>query len=297
MKKYDISSEYALCSKFVLPFNKFVFFIARILLGCSFREIDVDNLKVSKVNLRVKDDKNINLYIFEPKNINTDKVLLYIHGGGFVFKGNFKHYSNCKRYAVEGNCKVVYVDYRLAPKYKYPIPIDDCFEAYKWVIKNSSNLKIDPNKIIVGGDSAGGCLALDITFKVIDEKLNKPKYLMLIYPLLDKTMNTTSMKKYVDTPVWNAKLNKKMWKYYLNGEKYISPNEIRYLKDVPSVYMETAEFDCLHDEAIEFTEKLTKAGVDVVLNETKRTIHGFDIINCPTTEAAIVERINVLNSI
>lgn len=223
-------------------------------------------------------------------------MILYIHGGGFVFKGYSSHYHLCSIFADKCHCKVIYIDYRLAPKYKYPIPLNDCFSAYKWIIENADYLKIDINKIIVAGDSAGGCLAVDVSLKTIQENIIKPYYQMLIYPVLDKRMMTLSMNKYTDTPMWNAKLNKKMWTYYLGNREYISPNERHDLSEIPSTYIEVAEFDCLHDEGIEFANKLLNSGVDVSLYETEKTMHGYDIQKCDITNTAIRKRIEILNS-
>ena len=246
-KKYNISDQYGTYSKISSPFNRILFPISSLALYTTKKELKSNNdIKVSTINITSYDNKEIKLYIFEPINFKTDKVLLYIHGGGFAFKGYSKHYKLCKRYALEGKYKVVYVDYRLIPKYSYPIPSMDCYHAYKWIIDNANTLNIDINKIVVGGDSAGGCLAVDVSVKAIEENLIKPCYQLLIYPVLDKRMNTNSMKMYTDTPIWNAKLNRKMWKYYLNNKEYISPNEMSDVSKIPNTYIETAEFDCLH---------------------------------------------------
>ena len=298
MKKYNISREYGIYSKFKPPFNKILFPIADVVLSNNSKELKSnENIKISKEQIKTDDNEMINLYIFEPIKIKTNKILLYIHGGGFIFKGNFNHYNMCKRYAIEGNCKVVYVEYRLAPKYQYPIPLNDCYMAYKWIIENARKLNVDINKIIICGDSAGGCLSVDVTLKAIKENIAKPCYQMLIYPVLDKRMNTNSMKEYIDTPMWNSKLNRKMWEYYLGDSKYTSPNEITDLRDMPATYIETAEYDCLHDEGVEFANKLINAGINVTLYETKQTMHGFDIKECSITEDAILKRIKVLRNI
>jgi acetyl esterase/lipase len=106
------------------------------------------------------------------------------------------------------------------------------------------------------------------------------------------------MKKYTDTPVWNAELNKKMWELYLKGNKdYISPGEMEDVSFMPSTYIETAEFDCLHDEALEFADKLKRANIDVILNETKETMHGFDMKNGKITRKIVSERMELIKNI
>lgn len=298
MKKYNISPEYGIFTRFTPPFHKALFPISSFVLGFVPKMLRSNaDVKIAKKRLKTADGDCITLYIFYPVKTTTDKALLYIHGGGFAFKGSPCHYHLCQRFAAQGNCKVVYVDYRLSPKYKYPIPLQDCFLAYQWIVRNAAHLNIDTNKIIVGGDSAGGCLAVDVTLKALQENIVKPCYQMLIYPLLDKRMHTQSMKMYTDTPMWNSKLTKKMWRYYLGTSHYISPNERADLRNMPPAYLETAEYDCLHDEGVEFAKKLMESSVPVTLYETKRTMHGYDSKNCPTTEKAQKRRIKVLRDI
>ena len=111
-------------------------------------------------------------------------------------------------------------------------------------------------------------------------------------------MNTVSMEKYTDTPVWNSVLNKKMWDLYLkNTRKYISPGEMKDVSFMPRTYIETAEFDCLHDEAIDFAKKLKKSHIEVIVNETRKTMHGFDIKNGKITKKIINERMELISKI
>lgn len=298
MSKYNISNELGLSCRIQYPFNRVVFALSKPILSISKILIrNTKDVKVQKQLIKTFDNKKIPIYIYEPVNTKTDKVLLYLHGGAFVFKGNPKHFNLCQRYSKEADLKVVYVDYRLAPKYQYPVTINDCFSAYKWILENSKSLGIDKNKIIIGGDSAGGCLTVDVTLKAIRENLPKPCFNMLIYPVVDKTMSSESMTKYLDTPVWNAALTKKAWQVYLGNKEYISPLEEKDLSILPPTYIETAEFDCLHDEALTYAKRLEEANVPVETNETKQTVHGYDIQNCKTTETAIKKRINILKNI
>lgn len=298
MKKYNgIKDEFEVHSKLSVPFNKKFFPMAEFVLSYNSRELESDDyLEVSTENILV-DGCDIPLYIFNPKGFETDKVFLYIHGGGFAYKGYFKHYRICRRYALEGRCKVVYVDYRLLPKYTYPCASKDCFFAYKWIIDNSDKLGISVDKIVVGGDSAGGCLTCDVAVMAHKEGITLPRLLLLLYPVLDKRMNSKSMIEFYDAPVWDRESTEKMWEYYLKDNVYISPGEMDDVSFFPTTYVETAEYDCLKDEGIEFAKKLQLHGVDVSLNETKGTIHGFDIKSCPTTEDAISYRLKMIQSI
>lgn len=293
--KYPISNEFGIFKLYKIPFNERIFANADRIMSVLPKTIKETN----KVDFKTKiinsfDNEKINIYIFEPKKIDTKKVFLYIHGGGFVYRGAKNHYDFCIKLAEEGLCTVVYVDYRLAYKYKYPIPIEDAFSAYEYILKRRKKYK----KIIIGGDSAGGCLAIDVIRKAKDLNMYIPDFLFLFYPVLDKRMNTESMKKYTDTPIWNSVLNKKMWDLYLkNNNTYISPGELEDVSFMPKTYIETAEYDCLHDEAIEFAEKLKKEKIDVFINETKNTMHGFDMKNGKITKRVVSERMELIKKI
>ena len=129
-----------------------------------------------------------------------------------------------------------------------------------------------------------------------------PLFQLLIYPVTDRRMQTESCKKFTDTPMWNSKLSEMMWHNYLQEDNpsniaYASPMEADSFEGLPDAYVETAEFDCLHDEGIAYAEALRKAGAAVEINETKGTMHGFDIVrNAPTTQKAVAKRIEYIRS-
>ena len=279
------------------PFNKTTIFLSKLVQSNNFLLLlNSKNISVEKTKIKTQDNKRISIYIMKPRKIQTKKVMIYYHGGAFSFKGSTRRHHLCKEYVLKGNCKLIFVDYRLMPKYKYPIPVNDCYDAYMWMINNYQKLNIDLNKIIIAGDSAGGCLAADVTLKLLEENKILPSSQMLIYPALDKRMKTESMKKYTDTPFWDSKNNQKMWNCYLENKEYLSPNEHTNFKNYPNTYIETAEFDCLHDEAIEFAEKLKKDNINVILNETKNTMHGFEIKYTSITKKCLNDRLNFINN-
>ena len=124
-----------------------------------------------------------------------------------------------------------------------------------------------------------------------------PNKQLLVYPVIDPNMTTPSMKKYIDTPMWDAKLNKKMWYYYNKNNHTVSPLEYNDYSYYPKTYIETAEFDCLHDEGILFYNKLKTANKNVLLNETYKTMHGYDFyINHPISINSINKRIDFIKN-
>ena len=203
--------------------------------------------------------------ISEPKE--TDEklpLMIYTHGGGF---------------AREANCRVLMPDYRLLPEHPYPAAREDCFAAYAWACEHAEELHIDPERIAVGGESAGGALAIYLCHDAEKRNLPAPKFQMLIYPVADERMETDSMKKYTDTPMWNAEHNAEMWRMYLEGKTCpeASPMEMELPQQLPLTYMEIAELDCLHDEGAAYARRLEEAGGTVELHEIKGVFHGYDV--------------------
>ena len=253
---------------------------------------------IQKEKAESYDGSEFSIYVIVPYGLEErSPCLVYYHGGGFFFEGAGYHYKLAKQYALECECRVVFVQYRLAPKNPHPIPAEDCYAALRWTFENAQRLRIDASQIAVGGDSAGGALAAAVCRMARDRGTDLPCFQLLVYPVTDRRMNYESCRRYTDTPMWNAKLSAKMWEGYVQDENapdiaYASPMEGESFSGLPTAYVETAEFDCLHDEAIVYAKALLSAGVDVTLNETHGTMHGFDIVeDAPTTKAAISARI------
>ena len=255
-------------------------------------------LNVSRHDVESYDGEKIECFLMSPKGIDGKApCLIYIHGGGFVLPAAGYHYKNAMRYAKAAGCKVIFINYRLAPKYPHPIFYEDCYSSMCWAYDNAETLGIDTSRIGIGGDSAGSALAVGVCMMAKD-RAHPIEFLfqMLPYPYLDARMNSESCKKYTDTPMWNSSLSNRigpMTQVDPNAPSYVyfSPVEAGSFEGMPPAYIETAEFDCLHDDGILYAEKLCEAGVDVVLNETKGTMHGFDIMQkAPTTNSAVAKR-------
>lgn len=245
----------------------------------------------------------IPVYVMEPRKAGGEPLpcLVFFHGGGFIFRASGAHYQIAKEYALRLSCKVVYADYRLAPKHPFPVPVEDCYATYQWVLEQAKTLGIEPDCIMMGGDSAGGNLAIAVALMAKRRGLPLPKAELLVYPVTDRRMETESMKKFTDTPMWNARLNAKMWEYYLGKQtpdfvEYASPMEAEFLQGFPASYIEVAEYDCLRDEGIAFAKRLKEANVPVELHEVKQACHGFETaINSSVTRTAMERRIEFLN--
>ena len=264
------------------------------------RDAQVDVCKECFTDAR---GQTVEVFVMRPKNKDTHgNGLVYIHGGGFFFDAAGYHYANAKQYALQTPCTVVFVRYRLTPHVQFPVPFEDCLAAWLWTHENADRLHMDTNKIAIGGDSAGGCLAAAVSLACRDKNAPLPCFQLLVYPVTDRRMNTESHRRFTDTPMWNSRLSVKMWDGYLPDKNikdiaYASPLEAESFVGLPKTYVETAQFDCLHDEAVAYAQALQNAGCAISLYETEGTMHGFDIVQkSPIVQQAVAKRIQFMKN-
>lgn len=228
-------------------------------------------------------DSYIKVRTYATKKLNS-KAIIYFHGGGFVH-GNVDSYNRiCSKIALKTNCLVISVDYKLAPEYKFPIALEECYELVK---KLSTDLKINKykfKKIILMGDSAGGNLAGAISLMSSEKKEFKIESQILIYPVTyyDHSESSKFLSVIKNGNDWLL-TNKKIDEYfslYVSDEKdlknpYISLILSKKLFNQPKTLIITAELDPLKDEGIEFAKILKKNNNQVYTYCIKDTIHGF----------------------
>lgn len=301
--KYPIKSEFFPFSLFRPPLNKVMLKFANTVLTPSLWLHEDESTAVRRFKTDGHAGEKIDLFLIEPKGLEkASPCLIYIHGGGFVMDAAPSHYALAKIYAKEVGCRVVFVRYHLAPKYPFPAAPEDCFAALQWVLENAQMLGVDKNRIAVGGDSAGGALAAALSLMARDRLSLKLSFQLLIYPVADCRMNTESNKKFTNTPMWNSRLSKRMWQMYLpempdGNIEYASPAEAQSLEGLPPAYVETAQFDCLRDEGIEYAQRLGSSGVETLLVQTEGTMHGFDVkLGTPTAKECIKKRVEFMRS-
>lgn len=266
-----------------------------------FLEKDDTEIKVTSKKISLSDDTKIRVLIYEPQTHGKNlPCMFFLHGGGFVFNAAPHHFKMARRFTKELQIKTVLIDYRLAPKYKFPTAPKDCFAVYKWILENSTALGINPERVMVCGDSAGGNLAAVLCLMARDYGITLPKLQMLLYPVTDRRMITQSYKKYTDTPMCNSRdMEKYLEMYGKNvdgaGIPYLSPIEAASFEKVPPAYMEVAQYDCLHDEGVMYAEALEQAGISVTLKEIPGAMHGYDIAqDSPFVGKIMEERVNFI---
>lgn len=301
--KYPIHPDFKKWKKMNPPINKVILPVMQKLMGhLVTMETSSENLSVSKEMIPIGNGNTIRALLYSPFGIGENApCLVYYHGGGFVIPAAPHHFSLIKEYALRAVCKVLFVDYRLAPKYPFPAAPEDCYAAYCWVITNAEKLSIDVSRVAVGGDSAGGELATVVCLMARDLGQAMPCAQILVYPVTGRGVETESMKNYIDTPMCNSRDIEKYDKLYIQNpaagkREYASPIHAESLDGLPPVYIETAEFDCLRDGGILYAERLRKSGVPVELHNTEGTIHGFDIVlNSPIVRECVNRRISFLH--
>lgn len=285
--KYAIHDQLKSFSKFSLPMSTMTTLGSSINnlfsdISCVFVKVSKDLIKYKHIISGYQAGK-IKLVTYEPVNQSNMPCLIYFHGGGFALKASASSHRMAMYYAKEVKCKVIFVNYRTSSHHKFPTSVEDCYESSKWVYEHAQELGINPEKIALGGDSAGGGLAASVTQMLRNRDRMKPTYQLLIYPVTDSRLITESMKQFIDTPIWHSKLSRKMWQFYLRetssqDQTYASPLATDDFERLPDAYIEVAEFDCLRDEGILYADKLKEAGVDVTLKVIKGAFHGYDMM-------------------
>ncbi|QSX07880.1 alpha/beta hydrolase [Alkalibacter rhizosphaerae] len=227
----------------------------------------------------------VRVKVYEPEEAEEDLLpaLLFLHAGGFFLGMPEMSDELCRNLAEFVECKVVSVDYRLAPEHPYPAAVEDSYAALEWIFQNSSSLDVDPERIAICGVSAGGCLAAGVALMARDKGTIDPCLQMLLYPVLDHRHVTASSRAIDDSRTWTTGKSKMAWEAYLgdlNGDvpAYASPATSEDLKGLPRTYIAACELDILRDEAVEYARRLYEAEVATELHVLPGTFHAFDAI-------------------
>ncbi|GGU27894.1 alpha/beta hydrolase [Lentzea flava] len=232
------------------------------------------------------DAPDVPVRIYTPAN-RTEAVpgLVYLHGGGFVLGDLDMFHPHVLRLADELGIVIVSVDYRLAPEHPFPTPVEDCYAALQWVAAKADELGIDPKRLGIGGESAGGGLTAGTVLLARDRGGPELCFQYLGIPELDDRLDTESMRDYVDTPLWNRPNAIFSWTSYLGTEPggddvspYAAPARATDLAGLPPAFVTTCQYDPLRDEGIEYARRLAHAGVPTELRHYPATFHGSSFV-------------------
>ena len=295
-----------------MPFNRRIVSMGNVYQAAALKLVKIPkDILVSTIETEGYQGQRFKTEIFTPAGVEEPMpALICVHGGAFCYKAAAYHKKLACIYASTAKCIVFFPDYHLAPKYPYPAALCDVRSLFKYVEDHAEELGIDKARIGLAGDSAGATVAAVICNEYGKDSSVKPCLQMLVYPMTDSDMETESMKKYTDAPFWNSANHQKMWEISF-GEQYREVLKSGVIKDggktetlpmysipaggIPDTYIETAEFDCLHDEGVLYARKLQEAGANVEINETKGTFHGYDMaLDTQIVTDAVKKRLSFL---
>ena len=222
----------------------------------------------------------LRLYRPLPASAGALPVLVYFHGGGWVIGDLDTHDVLCRDLAMKSGCTVVSVDYRLAPEFAFPVPVDDCLAATRWVQQHATDLNVDPTRIAVGGDSAGGKLAAVIAIAARNAKDLPISFQLLIYPATDQRFNTKSYQVNGQGYLLTSDSMTYFRGHYIADTKHYldwraSPLLADDLSGLPPALVLVAGYDPLRDEGVAYAQRLSEAGNKATLVSFERQIHGF----------------------
>jgi acetyl esterase len=206
--------------------------------------------------------------------------LVYLHGGGWVLGSIESHDGLCRHLAAESGCAVISVEYRLAPEHPFPAALDDALGAFAWVRDHAPELGLDADAIGIGGDSAGGALALAVSLTRRDAGQTLPRCQLLIYPVADLSMSSASHRDFAEGYLLTQRALVWFRDHYAPapadvGDWRISPLRASSFENLPPSLVLTAEFDPLRDEGEALALKLANAGLRVTTWRIPGQIHGF----------------------
>lgn len=223
---------------------------------------------------------DIKLRLYRPNADGLLPVLVFFHGGGFVLGDLDSHDNLCRVLSNRMGAMVVAVDYRRAPEAKFPAAFDDAWTAVNWVAEHADELEIDPSRLMVGGDSAGGNLAANVCLKARDNSGPAIAHQLLFYPVCDNDLSRNSYREMGSGYLVETDMMRWFWDQYLttpqDAEKpYCCPLKAADLSKLPAATVVVGGYDPLKDEVLAYVERLRLAGNSVSSLIYPGAIHGF----------------------
>ena len=254
--------------------------------------------EVSEVRLMVVANA-IALRAYRPAGVPAGEMLpalVYFHGGGWTIGDLDTHDILCRQLSNGARCAVFSVDYRLAPEHAFPAAVEDCIAATRWIAAQARALNIDPARIAVGGDSAGGNLAAVVALDARDAGGPGLCFQLLIYPATDQRCGFASHERNGDGYLLTRHSIGYFRGHYLPRQAdwldwRASPLLAKNLAALPPAFVLTAGFDPLVDEGKAYAERLAKENVELAYREYADMIHGFVLFGgvLETANAAVAE--------
>lgn len=252
--------------------------------------LPVDGVDVRTEYVDRPDGSTVRVLSYErPDRVTPSGALVWIHGGGYILAGPEVAHAWCSRVAHDLGVLVVSVDYRLAPEHPFPAGLDDCFAALEWLRARAATLGVDPSRIAVGGDSAGGGLAAALAQMAHDRGGPPVAFQLLQYPMLDDRTALSPRRSIV----WTNPSNRFAWGAYLGhpvaddeSRPWAVPARRVDLTGLPPAWIGVGDIDLFHDEDVDYATRLQAAGVECRLRVESGMYHGADVV-APTAPAMV----------
>jgi acetyl esterase/lipase len=231
--------------------------------------------------------------IYRPRERASGAALLWLHGGGFIVGQPSMDDARCSRFARELGLVVVSVDYRLAPEHPFPAALDDAATLWSWLARAED---VDPTRVAIGGESAGGGLAACLAQRLRDEGGRRPAAQLLVYPMLDDRTAARTDLDAVNHRVWHNRSNRTGWSAYLGrapGAAELPDHAVAarcdHLHDLPPTWIGVGGLDLFRNEVHAYARRLETCGVPVTLHEVPGAPHGFVVFapDVPITQAFV----------
>lgn len=216
--------------------------------------------------------------------VESGAALLWIHGGGMVMGGAGQEDRFCRRLVNFTDVAVAAVDHRLAPEFPYPTPLEDCYTALRWLVRQPW---VDPTRIAIGGASAGGGLTAALALLARDRGEIAPTLQMMVYPMLDDRTGASNGQP--ARIMWSARDNQIAWRLYLGGAdpQIAAPGRREDLTGLPPAWIGVGTLDLFYEESLRYGRRLGDAGVPTQTEVAAGAFHAFDMI---APSASVSER-------
>lgn len=231
------------------------------------------------------DGESIRVRVYRPKEKSHDHMFLFFHGGGWVMESVDTYDQVCRRLAKVMACPVASVDYRRAPEHPFPVGLEDCYAAAKAIYANLEQFEMDPHRVVLVGDSAGGNLAAAVSLMARDRKEFAVQQQILIYPATaadhSRTSPFPSVRENGEGYLLTAHRVQEFMRLYAGQDAeayqnpYFAPILMKDLSRQPRTLVITAEYDPLRDEGEAYAHALAKAGNEVQCYRMPDALHGF----------------------
>lgn len=262
------------------------------------------NVSVSPRETKSDLGRTVGLRWYQQEGRNPGSAVVYIHGGGMISGSAEKYDGIVASYVAATGVPMLSVDYGLAPENPHPVPLSDCLAGLVWLIDNASDLHVDPARIAVMGDSAGGGLAAALAAAARDRGIGLARQI-LVYPMLDdrRTEDDPAISPYA---TWTADNNWTGWRALLGDRigsdsvpALAAPARLANFSGLPAAYVEVGDLDIFRDECLTFSQNLARAGVPLEFHVHSGVPHGFEFLapQADVTARAMADRFRVISQL